>query len=224
MRLYVDGVLAASNPQTQAPARTTGYWRVGGDNTWGGSSSNYFAGIDRRGGCLLQRAERVDRPGALPGGWRHAAERQADGGVHLGRPVIWRPPSTAPARPTPTAPSRRTPGTSVTARHRHRVEAVAHLRRGRHVHRHAHRDRRRRRHRLGHPRRHRHGTGRTKPTAAFTSSTSDLAATFDGTGSTDADGTDRVVRLGLRRRHRHRTGSSRRTPTPRPARTPSRSP
>jgi PKD repeat protein len=43
MKLYVDGTLEASNPQTAAAAYD-GYWRVGGDNTWGGNSSNYFAG------------------------------------------------------------------------------------------------------------------------------------------------------------------------------------
>ena len=32
-----------TNPQTQAQGYT-GYWRVGGDNTWGGASSDYFAG------------------------------------------------------------------------------------------------------------------------------------------------------------------------------------
>src|SRR3954453_21383926 len=43
MNLYVDGVLVGTNPQTQAQDYT-GYWRVGGDTTWGGNSSNYFAG------------------------------------------------------------------------------------------------------------------------------------------------------------------------------------
>ncbi|MFT4225559.1 PKD domain-containing protein [Micropruina sp.] len=42
MRLYVDGVLAGTNPQNSAEG-TTGYWRVGGDNTWG-STSPYFQG------------------------------------------------------------------------------------------------------------------------------------------------------------------------------------
>ena len=42
MSMYVDGVLVGTNPQTQAQGYT-GYWRVGGDNTWG-SSSPYFAG------------------------------------------------------------------------------------------------------------------------------------------------------------------------------------
>ena len=43
MKLYVDGALVGTNPQTQAQGYD-GYWRVGGDNTWGGNSSNYFAG------------------------------------------------------------------------------------------------------------------------------------------------------------------------------------
>ena len=43
MRLYVDGVLVGSDPQTQARP-LTGYWRVGGDTTWSGSTSPYFAG------------------------------------------------------------------------------------------------------------------------------------------------------------------------------------
>jgi PKD repeat protein len=43
MALYVDGQLLGTNPQTQAQ-NYTGYWRVGGDPTWGGANSNYFAG------------------------------------------------------------------------------------------------------------------------------------------------------------------------------------
>ena len=43
MVLYVDGQSVGTNPQTQAQSYT-GYWRVGGDNTWGGATSNYFAG------------------------------------------------------------------------------------------------------------------------------------------------------------------------------------
>lgn len=42
MVLYVDGSSVGTNPQTQAQPYT-GYWRVGGDTSWGGSS-NYFAG------------------------------------------------------------------------------------------------------------------------------------------------------------------------------------
>ncbi|WEO76945.1 PKD domain-containing protein [Cryobacterium sp. SO2] len=43
MKLYVDGAIVGTNPQTGAQAYS-GYWRVGGDPTWG-SSSPYFAGV-----------------------------------------------------------------------------------------------------------------------------------------------------------------------------------
>ena len=42
MKLYVDGILQATNPQTSQQAYD-GYWRIGGDVTWN-SSSPYFAG------------------------------------------------------------------------------------------------------------------------------------------------------------------------------------
>ncbi|MGO4689579.1 PKD domain-containing protein [Glaciibacter sp. 2TAF33] len=42
MKLYVDGALVGTNPQTAAQSYS-GYWRIGGDTTWG-SSSPYFAG------------------------------------------------------------------------------------------------------------------------------------------------------------------------------------
>ncbi len=40
MKLYVDSVLSATNAATAAQANT-GYWRVGGDTTFGGTTSNY---------------------------------------------------------------------------------------------------------------------------------------------------------------------------------------
>ncbi|MFF2371800.1 LamG-like jellyroll fold domain-containing protein [Agromyces sp. NPDC058110] len=43
MKLYVDGVLAGTNPQTQAQGYD-GYWKAGGDVTWG-SSSPWFNGV-----------------------------------------------------------------------------------------------------------------------------------------------------------------------------------
>jgi PKD repeat protein len=43
MKLYVDGGVVGTNPQTAAQDYD-GYWRVGGDTTWGGASSDYFAG------------------------------------------------------------------------------------------------------------------------------------------------------------------------------------
>ncbi|WP_426625424.1 PKD domain-containing protein [Leifsonia sp. McL0607] len=42
MKLYVDGQLVGTNPQTQAQSYS-GYWRIGGDNTWG-STGPYFKG------------------------------------------------------------------------------------------------------------------------------------------------------------------------------------
>ncbi|MFE4467796.1 PKD domain-containing protein [Leifsonia sp. NPDC056824] len=42
MSLYIDGQLVGANPQTQAQSYT-GYWRIGGDNTWG-STGPYFNG------------------------------------------------------------------------------------------------------------------------------------------------------------------------------------
>ncbi|WP_210480609.1 PKD domain-containing protein [Naasia sp. SYSU D00948] len=44
MRLYVDGALAGTNPQTGAEA-TTNYWRIGGDTTWGGTNSAYIRSV-----------------------------------------------------------------------------------------------------------------------------------------------------------------------------------
>ncbi len=68
MKLYIDGELQGTNPQTQAQAYD-GYWRVGGDNTWGGNK--YFAGsID----------EAAVYSYALPQG-RILAHYQAGGGV-----------------------------------------------------------------------------------------------------------------------------------------------
>ena len=43
MNLYVDGAKVASNPATDAQ-NYTGWWRVGGDRTFGGTTSNYIAG------------------------------------------------------------------------------------------------------------------------------------------------------------------------------------
>ncbi|WP_253259321.1 PKD domain-containing protein [Subtercola boreus] len=45
LKLYVDGVLIGTNPQTQAQPYD-GYWRIGGDNTWGSSSAFLNGTID----------------------------------------------------------------------------------------------------------------------------------------------------------------------------------
>ncbi|HEY3407818.1 MAG TPA: LamG-like jellyroll fold domain-containing protein, partial [Propionicimonas sp.] len=62
MKLYVDNVLVGTNGQTSAQDYT-GYWRIGGDNTWGGNSSNYYQGLlDEVAiyGRALTDAERLD--------------------------------------------------------------------------------------------------------------------------------------------------------------------
>ncbi|HEY3407049.1 MAG TPA: PKD domain-containing protein, partial [Propionicimonas sp.] len=43
MKLYVDSELVGSNA-VSGSQNFTGYWRIGGDATWGGNSSNYFQG------------------------------------------------------------------------------------------------------------------------------------------------------------------------------------
>ncbi len=43
MKLYVDGLLIGTNGATSGQAYV-GYWRIGADRTWGGATSNYFAG------------------------------------------------------------------------------------------------------------------------------------------------------------------------------------
>ena len=45
MKLYVDGVLVGDNSQTGAE-NYSGYWRVGGDTAWGGSSPFFNGSID----------------------------------------------------------------------------------------------------------------------------------------------------------------------------------
>ncbi len=42
-QMFVDGALVASGTAT-TPQAYTGYWRLGSDNTWGGASTNDFAG------------------------------------------------------------------------------------------------------------------------------------------------------------------------------------
>ncbi|RIJ60147.1 PKD domain-containing protein [Clavibacter phaseoli] len=45
LKLYVDGDLVGQNGQTQAQAYD-GYWRIGGDNTWGSSSGTFEGRMD----------------------------------------------------------------------------------------------------------------------------------------------------------------------------------
>ena len=45
MKLYVDGALVGTNPQTQAQPYS-GFWRVGGDTSWGGNSPFFRGKLD----------------------------------------------------------------------------------------------------------------------------------------------------------------------------------
>ena len=71
MKLYVDGELVGTNPQTAAQDYT-GYWRVGGDTTWGGNSSNYFAGSIDEVAVYSKVAHRGGGQRPLRQGWRPA--------------------------------------------------------------------------------------------------------------------------------------------------------
>lgn len=62
IKMFVDNELVGSAPQS-TPQNYTGYWRIGGDTTWGGNSSNYFAGgIDEVAlyARVLSDSERLD--------------------------------------------------------------------------------------------------------------------------------------------------------------------
>ena len=58
MKLYVDGQLVGTNPQTQAEGYT-GYWKVGGDNTWGSSSSRTSTAPSTRSRCTSRSSARA---------------------------------------------------------------------------------------------------------------------------------------------------------------------
>lgn len=45
MKLYIDGKLEASDPNTGAE-NYTGYWKLGGDKVWSGSSNNYLTSAE----------------------------------------------------------------------------------------------------------------------------------------------------------------------------------
>ena len=112
MKLYVDGALVATNPQTQAQGYS-GYWRIGGDNTWNSSSPWFNGKLD----------EASVYSSVLPAS-RILAHYQAGAGIVANQP----------------------------------------------------------------------------PVASFTSSHTDLTATFDASASSDPEGTIADVQLGLRRR------------------------
>ena len=82
MALYVDGGLSGTNPQTQQQPYD-GYWRVGGDTTWGGNSSDYFQGtIDEVAVYSSVLAADASRPTTSPE--VDNREPGAGGVVHVG--------------------------------------------------------------------------------------------------------------------------------------------
>ncbi len=82
MKLYVDGAVVATNPQTGAQ-NYNGYWRVGGDNHVGAASDEQLLRRQRRRGSrLLDRTVGRSSRRSLCEGQRRG-ERAADGGVHL---------------------------------------------------------------------------------------------------------------------------------------------
>ena len=114
MKLYVDGELSGTNPQTQCPG-LHGYWKVGGDSTWG--RQPVLQRRHRRGGGLQLRAAAA--AGSRPTSRRAAAmlnqpPTAAFTSIDEPAPGHVRP---APA-PTPTAAIAATAGTSVTAHRR----------------------------------------------------------------------------------------------------------
>ena len=106
MNLYVDGQSVGTNPQTGAQPYN-GYWRIGGDNTWGGNSSNYFAGTVDEVAVYTSELTAQQVGDALHQGWRHTAKPAAGRRVQLDDVQPHRVASTARRRPTPTAPWRR---------------------------------------------------------------------------------------------------------------------
>ena len=76
MKLYVDNTLVGTNAQTGAQDYS-GYWRVGGDNTWGGTTATTSPAPSTRSrstpGCSVPPTSRTTSRGRGP-----AAERGAD--------------------------------------------------------------------------------------------------------------------------------------------------
>ena len=81
MKLYVDGQLVGTNPQTAAQ-NYTGYWRVGGDSTWD-STSTYLAGTIDEAAVYSTVLTAQQVASTSPGRRRTAAERAAGRRLHL---------------------------------------------------------------------------------------------------------------------------------------------
>ncbi|GAA1627016.1 PKD domain-containing protein [Georgenia ruanii] len=189
MRLYVDGALAGTNPQTQAE-NYTGYWRVGGDTTWGSSSpfleglideaavysselsanqvsEHYALGTDAPPPNVAPTAAFTSTAANLAASFDAAGSSDPDGTIAS---YAWdfgdgatgtgvKPSHTYAAAGTYTVRLTVTDNVGATGTVTHAVTVTA-------------------------PQ-----PGNVAPTAAFTSTAADLAASFDAAGSSDPDGT-----------------------------------
>ena len=65
----VDGDVVASDPSVTSAQDYNGYWRLGGDVTWGDATSNFFAGsIDEFAVYGRQLPRRPSEPTSWPRG------------------------------------------------------------------------------------------------------------------------------------------------------------
>ncbi|MFY0407465.1 PKD domain-containing protein [Solicola sp. PLA-1-18] len=186
MKLYVDGALVGTNPQTAAQPYD-GYWRIGGDNTWGSSSAFFDGTLDEV--AVFGKALSADtvkslydlgagtapanvKPTAaftssvsdLTASFDGSGSTDSDGTVASYAWTFGDADTSTAAKPDHTYASAGTYSVKLTVTDdkgltdsvTKDVTVTA---------------------------------ANVKPTAAFTSSVSNLAASFDGSGSTDSDGT-----------------------------------
>ncbi|MDO9379201.1 MAG: PKD domain-containing protein [Nocardioidaceae bacterium] len=185
MRLYVDGQLAASGDQTGAQ-NFTGYWRIGGDTTWGGNSSNYFDGrLDEvavyptaldaatvqshftKGGGRLPNVKPVaaftSSTSKLKASFDGSGSTDSDGTVASYAWTFGDGGTATTAKPDHTYTQAGTYPVTLTVTDDRGASDVKSA--------------------------NVTVTANAKPAATFTSSSADLKASFDGSGSTDSDGT-----------------------------------
>ena len=181
----------------RTPQDYTGYWRIGGDNTWGGASTNDFAGsLDEVAvypAVLSAATVQAHYHLGVSGG-----EQAADGVVHGDADGPGGGVRRVGVRRRRTGPWRRTRGTSVTASTGTGSSRATRTGSG-HVHGEADGDRRQGRD--GHGDEVGDGDGppaNKPPTASFTSTATDLAVAFDGVGVRRRRRDRGVVRVGLR--------------------------